>query len=410
MVPHTSGSILGLKPRLPPAIPAKVQVAMMAYRSPVRLPSRRLDALIRRLHADGYRCVGPTLRDGAVTLGDIQGAADLPLGVHDRQAPGEYSLTLNTYSGRFGCATGPQGLKPLLFAPRETLWRVSRDAEGRLVFEPSVPSPPRLAVIGARACDLAALALQDRHFLYGRYRDPYYAARRRALFVVAINCSRSAGTCFCASTGDGPHCRDGYDLSLTELDDGYLARAGSEQGQELLAALDPEEATPEQIRAEVAQARRAAEQQSRRLPGRNLGATLFERLDHPRWEEVAERCLACGNCTQVCPTCFCHAQHDAPALDGEGAEHRREWDSCFTVGHAYLAGHQVRPDRRSRYRQWLTHKLGSWHEQYGRSGCVGCGRCITWCPVGIDITEEASALCAGPPMAGGEAGAADDDG
>jgi ferredoxin len=139
----------------------------------------------------------------------------------------------------------------------------------------------------------------------------------------------------------------------------------------------------------------AAQRQSRRILSRNLRDPLFANLEHPRWDEVAERCLSCGNCVAVCPTCFCHAEREQPALDGQTSEHVRQWDTCYSVGHSYLHGFLVRPDTRTRYRQWLTHKLGGWHDQYGRSGCVGCGRCITWCPVGIDITEEAAAVCAG---------------
>ncbi len=230
--------------------------------------------------------------------------------------------------------------------------------------------------------------------MHGPYRDPYYARRREQLFLVAVGCSHPAATCFCASTGDGPRPQHGFDILLEELDEGYVAHGGSGEGRRMLAALDLARASDGQMRAAQQESERAGAIQTRQLPSRNLRATLFANLDHRRWADVAERCLACGNCTSVCPTCFCHSEHDAPALGGNESEHQREWDSCFTRGHSYVHGFTVRPDTRSRYRQWLTHKLGSWHDQYGRSGCVGCGRCIVWCPVGIDITEEAAAICA----------------
>ena len=108
-----------------------------------------------------------------------------------------------------------------------------------------------------------------------------------------------------------------------------------------------------------------------------------------------QRCLTCGNCTMVCPTCFCTTTEDVTDLTGDHAERWRHWDSCFDLDFSYLHGGPCAPRARSRYRQWLTHKLGTWHDQFGSSGCVGCGRCIVWCPVGIDITEEAHALRAG---------------
>jgi Fe-S-cluster-containing hydrogenase component 2 len=116
-------------------------------------------------------------------------------------------------------------------------------------------------------------------------------------------------------------------------------------------------------------------------------------LEHPRWDDVAERCLSCTNCTLVCPTCFCFAVEDVNSLDGERAERTQRWDSCFTLGHSMLHGAgSVRGDTRSRYRQWLTHKLSTWWDQFDESGCVGCGRCISWCPAGIDLTEEVAAI------------------
>jgi ferredoxin len=119
---------------------------------------------------------------------------------------------------------------------------------------------------------------------------------------------------------------------------------------------------------------------------------LYRNLDHPRWDNVASRCLTCTNCTMVCPTCFCTTVEDTTDLTGERAERWRKWDSCFTMDFSYIAGGSVRSSAKSRYRQWMTHKLASWIDQFGTSGCVGCGRCITWCPVGIDITEEVRAI------------------
>jgi ferredoxin len=258
-----------------------------------------------------------------------------------------------------------------------------------------MPAAEMLAVIGVRACDLAALRLQDRHFLQGRFADPYYAARRKNIFLVAVHCTHPADTCFCASTGDGPRATQDFDIALSELDDGYLVQTGSDKGSAITVKLPLIPATDAQQRIAGQEVQEAARRQTRGLPSRNLRDVLFANLEHPRWENVAERCLSCGNCTAVCPTCFCHSETDETALDDHQSRHVRQWDSCFTQGHSYIHGMTIRADTRTRYRQWLTHKLGSWHDQYGRSGCVGCGRCIAWCPVGIDITEEAREISGG---------------
>jgi ferredoxin len=260
-------------------------------------------------------------------------------------------------------------------------------------FAARVPESEKIAVIGVRGCDLAALHLQDQHFLEGRYVDTYYAARRNGLFLVAVHCSHPADTCFCVSTGDGPAAQAGYDLALGELDTGFVITSGSAAGAEFMSRLELEPLSAAHRDEADKQLEAAVARQTRGLPGRDLKQALFTQLEHPRWEEVAGRCLSCGNCTSVCPTCFCHAEVELPALDGSASEHARQWDSCFTQGHSVIHGKVLRAETRLRYRQWLTHKLGSWHDQYGRSGCVGCGRCITWCPTGIDITEEATAIC-----------------
>ena len=358
----------------------------------VFLPHAESQRLFDALTQAGYPVLAPQVQDGAIVYRSMSHASGLPWGVHDTQAPGEYRLQQDSNPRAFAWANGPQALKPMLFAPTETLWRVARDAQGHLQFTPHAPAAQKRAVLGMRPCDLAALAIHDAHFLGGEA-DGHYAARREGLLCIVVNCTHPASTCFCASTGDGPTARQGYDLLLDELDDGFVIRSGSEAGAGILQSLALPVADATQLEQSGAQHQLALSRQQRSLPAGNLQAPLFANLQHPRWQQVAARCLACGNCTSVCPTCFCHDEREQPALDGHSSEHLREWDSCFTAGHSYIHGTVVRATGDQRYRQWLTHKLGSWHEQFGRSGCVGCGRCISWCPVGIDITEEATALC-----------------
>lgn len=360
----------------------------------VFLPLDQLPRLIEALGARGYECLGPAVENGAIQMRPLAGPGGLPRGLQTEQERGRYRVTEDPQNRYFAWANGPQALRPLTFAPRESLWQVGRDDAGKLQFDAVVPEPPLRAVIGVRACDLAALAIQDAHFLRNGREDAQYASRREHMFLVAVQCAVPADTCFCASTGDGPTPQAGYDLALAELPDGFVAVAGTDRGRDVLDGLALAHATAEQRDAVQQQGEASAAAQKRSLPSRNLREVLMTQLEHPRWEDVASRCLACANCTLVCPTCFCHAEFDEPALTGDGSGHVRVWDSCFVEAHGHLHGFNVRPDVRTRYRQWLTHKLATWHDQFGRSGCVGCGRCIAWCPTGIDITEEAAVFAA----------------
>lgn len=347
--------------------------------------------LIDVLMANGYRCLGPQVHDGAIIYDELVDVGHLPQGVHDQQTPGTYHLNRSDSQHYFAWANGPQALKPLLFSPREILWQAGRDEQGKLSFIAVKPQPSKTAVIGVRSCDLAAMRIQDKVFLQQEYQDEYYQARREALFTVAVNCSHPAETCFCASTGDGPTAKKGFDLLLTELDEGFMINAGSDAGEAVLTQLPLEYVTDQQYFAAGEQARYAVQKQTRKLP-QQVVEKLLANPEHPRWQEVAQRCLSCGNCTMVCPTCFCHKEVEQPQLDGSTTEHLREWDSCFTEGHSYIHGFVIRKETEKRYRQWLTHKLATWLQQFGNSGCVGCGRCISWCPAAIDLTEEANAI------------------
>jgi formate hydrogenlyase subunit 6/NADH:ubiquinone oxidoreductase subunit I len=171
-----------------------------------------------------------------------------------------------------------------------------------------------------------------------------------------------------------------------------LVEAGSEPGAQVLAAVPHRPAKPEEEEAAGRVVARTAGQMGRAMDTSDIKDLLYRNYEHPRWDAVAARCLTCANCTMVCPTCFCSTVEDVTDLKGEHAERWRKWDSCFTADFSYIHGGSIRATPRARYRQWMTHKLATWIDQFGSSGCVGCGRCITWCPVAIDITEEVRAI------------------
>lgn len=359
------------------------------------LPQEYLQNLILELKNAGYACVGPQVRDGAIVYDVLESVEQLPWGIRDHQKPGEYRLENLPQHEAFSFSNGPQAIKPWLFKPRETLWKVIRNQLGKLEFVPEYADEKPIAFIGARACDLVAMAIQDKIFLEKNHIDLLYKSRRESLLTVAINCTYSSDNCFCVSAGTGPHVKNNYDIVMTELNNGFVLKSGSEKGKHIIKNLSLSSATNEQQSQAAARVNNAANMQKKKIPVNNTGSLrdiLFSNLNHPRWDEVAERCLSCGNCTQVCPTCFCHSENDEASLNATESVHQREWDSCFTAGHSVVNGKVLRDDTRKRYRQWLTHKVGSWFDQFDVSGCVGCGRCISWCPVGIDITEELAAI------------------
>ena len=347
--------------------------------------------LLAELETRGYRIVGPVVRDGAVVFDQIRTPDDMPRGLVDEQGPGWYRLSEGAGPALFGTTCGPDSAKRFLFPPREALATVRRE-EGRLSVEAVPDETAPVAIVGLRSCDLHAVAIHDRVFLGGEP-DERYQARRSEAFLVGVDCARGGATCFCASMGTGPSCTTGFDLALTELGSGdLLVRAGTPTGEAVLAALPTVPAGAADL-AEADQAQARAERSmGRQVQAEGLRDLLYRNLEHPRWQETAEACLACGSCTAVCPTCFCHEQVDVADLRGEVAQRGRQWSSCFSLEFGHLAGFDVRAPREARYRQWLTHKFAGWIDQFGTSGCVGCGRCITWCPVGIDVTAELAAI------------------
>lgn len=359
------------------------------------LAHESLQNLITGLQEAGFLCIGPQVRDGAIVYDALTHAEQLPWGIRDHQSLGQYQLEATQEKKAFSWANGAQAIKPLLFKPTQTVWKVFRNAQNKIEFQPYQANEKPMAILGARSCDLAAMAIQDKVFLQGQHVDIHYQERRKHLFVVAINCSYSSHNCFCVSAGTGPNVRHPFDILMTEIEGGFVVTVGSERGHAIIDGLRLPSSQTTQNEQATQHVEQAAHMQTKRIPMNNsfvLRDLLFNNLEHPRWKEVGERCLSCGNCTQVCPTCFCSSEIEAPSLEGCSSEHKREWDSCFTANHSYLSGKVIRDDTRKRYRQWLTHKVGSWFDQFDVSGCVGCGRCISWCPVGIDMTEELAAI------------------
>lgn len=366
------------------------------------LAAADFDALFTELRARGYQVAAPSVVDGVVRLVPTTGAATLPVGHHDRQAPGAYRIEDGGDGEYFGYAVGPDSLKSVVFPPVATLWR-ARPGDGALEAHSGTPVPPPLAVIGARPCDVAALDVLMNVLGAGTDPDPTAVARREGLFVVAVECTRPASTCFCTSFGTGPSIDHGADVMLSELDPPgvagsagehrFVLRPGTARGAAVLRSLPTRPAGADDLAAREARLAHARRTITRRIDPDACAESLEASIEHPAWGEVADRCLACGNCTLSCPTCFCSDIHDASDLDGTVRRERR-WASCFELSHSLLSGGPVRRSVGARYRQWATHKLATWQEQFGTAGCVGCGRCLTWCPVGIDLTAEAGALVA----------------
>lgn len=372
---------------------------------PVELPIEALETLFEQLKQHGYDIIGPRLENGVITLGPISEVSELPRGVIDEQQPGHYRL--QPYAPKFSdqqqeppsspffsYAVGPHSLKKLLMPARRRLWQASQTAidEPMTISMDPVPTQ-KIALFGIRGCDIAALKKLDDIYLTSTYQEPYYAAVRSSLLLITATCIEPSRSCFCTSMEGGPYASN-YDLNLTEVHQAdahhFIAQAGSDLGAQLLGELKlksntSSNALTQQHNTIVDQ---ATAKIKRYLNTDQLAEKLRNRLEHNHWQTVADRCLACGNCTLVCPTCFCSTTEDHVDLTGDHSERWLRWDSCFTQDFSYLHGGAVRDATRARYRQWLTHKLSSWHDQFDTSGCVGCGRCITWCPVGIDLTQE----------------------
>jgi sulfhydrogenase subunit beta (sulfur reductase) len=359
----------------------------------VAISKPELNKLLTKLKGAGYKTIGPVVKNKSLVYEQIEGLSDLPYGYETDQKPGQYRIHKNGGSEYFQATPGASTWKKYLTPPRTKLFGlVNIDNNWKEV--PVSEIHPRYVFIGVRPCEIEAIKIQDSVLIRDDYVDPLYKKIRDDLIIIAVNCLHPADTCFCTSVGGSPEAKDGYDLRLTELDDMFLVNIGSQRGIDMVELM--EYATANALSLQI-EDEMLVEAKAKVHVGinnnQNLPELLMNNLKDPAWEVVGAKCLNCGSCTSVCPTCFCWDVQDVTNLHGTETQRDKIWDSCFNPSFtAHAGGGSSRPTTTSRLRQRLTHKFGSWVEQHGGEGCVGCGRCIAWCPAKIDIREEISVL------------------
>ena len=359
--------------------------------STVSIQKPDFNALLDRLKEAGFETIGPRIKNDTLVYEPIESLDQLPQGYITEQDAGRFRLVYAGHDRYFDVIPGQQSWKQFLFSSRLELFSMRKTGQSWIVKAPE-PDKRSYAFVGVRGCELAAIQIQDKAFIRPDFHDPVYRARRERVFILAVDCVHPAGTCFCVSMATGPRAKDGFDLRLTELDDVFLISIGSELGRTIMSGVPREAASAFVMSGAERGVEQASQSMGCSLDTSDLPDLILNNLDDPEWDDVAKRCLSCGNCTQACPTCFCWDAVDQLDLTGTQTSRTRVWDSCYNPDYSYQTGGNTRPNIRSRYRQWLSHKMASWVQQYGTFGCVGCGRCITWCPAGIDLTKEIPAL------------------
>lgn len=363
------------------------------------LPKDDFGSLVEVLKEDGYAVAAPVESNGVLALRPVEGVEEIARGFRDVQEPGRYRIGDSGDETWFNNVVGAESAKRFFFPAESDLFTARLEGDD-FVLDKMAAEPPKWALIGVRPCDLAAIRKQDRVFGIDEDSDKpfrcesetYYSHARANSFLVAVNCTTPGGNCFCDSWETGPEAREGFDLVLTEVGAVFLLEAGSDRGEAILARLPVRDADASERELADLKLTRAREHMGKRLETEGLPELMTRNVEHRIWDWFSKKCLGCGNCTLVCPTCFCSTVTDSTDLATGGATRTRRWESCFTYEFSYVTAGPGRSSSSARYRHWLTHKLSGWWEQFGSSGCVGCGRCMTWCPVGIDWIKEITQL------------------
>ena len=317
----------------------------------------RLPDLVRGLSTD-HEVIGPIAKGDAFVFGTVLDPSELRL---------DYDATL----------LPP---KKYFVPPAEELMRF--DARENEVLTAKVQAHPRV-LFGVHPCDINALMLMDNVFL-GEYEDPYYKARRDSTLIVGVNCLPSS-SCFCNAWGtDEVHW--GFDIFLSDLGDRYFVSVRSVKGAELLDRFVETRDIAEQDTADFQRVTREFKESfENHLDTAQLPLLLDAKFEDEVWDELGEKCLSCGACSMVCPTCYCFDVRDKLSPSGADGSRQRTWDSCMFSEFAEVAhGHNFRGTKASRVKYRYYHKQWGYLSKFERVLCVGCGRCARACKAGIN--------------------------
>ncbi len=318
-----------------------------------------LAKLITGAHSAGYKVFAPAKREGKVYLEEIGDADRLEL---------DHVVTVN-------------GVKDILLPRCEAL------AEFRLddvSVEPVEDPPARRVLFATRPCDAASLVILDA-ILLDPVRDARYARNRDETVIVTVACSRADDACFCTSMGYGPHDETGSDVILLPAGGSFIVRALTGKGKVFLGEVG--------VEADAGGEPDSPPQPVRKVTTDGLKEWLDENFESERWESASVNCISCGTCYYLCPTCHCFDITDEAGVS-KGRRYRI-WDCCSFSDFTRMAGHQPRVGRHARYRQRIMHKFKYTVDNVNLTACVGDGRCIRHCPVGVDIGEILEYLPAG---------------
>ena len=275
--------------------------------------------------------------------------------------------------------------KEVLFPQSEVLLRYEKVENQNRVTSTEQVKKQRI-LLGARPCDIQAISILDPVFMGKDYTDVYYLKKRETTLIMGFACGQPHSTCFCSSVGGGPFIRTGSDLFFIDLGDAYLIEFVTERGEALRGNPLLKEADPKDLSLAQGIEKKAQEKLDATLPIEGIEKGLDRITEGPFWDRIHEKCIGCGVCTFLCPTCHCFDIADE-AVNNKG-QRVRNWDSCLSPLYSLeTSGHNPRPTGRERTRQRIMHKFNYYPKIFHRIACVGCGRCIAYCPVNFDIRQ-----------------------
>ena len=275
--------------------------------------------------------------------------------------------------------------KEVFFPQTEVLFTYRAGKEGVEIEEAPAPKR-RMVLLGVRPCDARSFVLLDKFFSSGENKDLYYLEKRENTTTIGLACNHPLSTCFCTSLGGSPFGKEGIDLLLQDINDKYLIETVTEKGERLIKKFPW---LRDAKKGDIEKAKRLSEDAEEAIRSKVSVKGVSEKLDRmfddTVWGQIYQKCVGCGVCTFLCPTCYCFDILDEETEEGKRV---RIWDSCqFPCFTLQGSGHNPRPSGKERMRQRIMHKFNYSVKNFGESFCVGCGRCVRECPVNLDIRE-----------------------